>query len=59
MAKILFKYLAIYKQNHIQESVIKQGLWGLKAVKYGVLTKEQLEATRRVVIRLTKKSCKL
>lgn len=59
MTKILFKYLSIYKQNHIQEAVIKQGLWGLKAVKYGILTKEQLEATRRVIVRLTKKSCKL
>jgi len=59
MATIVFKYLAIYKQNHIQEAVIKQGLWGLKAIKYGILTKEQLEAARRVVTRLTKKSCKL
>lgn len=59
MTTIVFKYLAIYKQNHIQEAVIKQGLWGLKAIKYGILTKEQLEATRRVVTRLTKKSCKL
>ena len=59
MTKITFKYLAIYKQNHIREGIIKQGLWGLKAINYGIISKEQLEATRRVVVRLTKKSCKL
>lgn len=59
MTKIIFKYLNIYKQNHIKEGIIKQGLWGLKAINYGIISKEQLEATRRVVMRLTKKSCKL
>lgn len=59
MTKIIFKYLAIYKQNHIKEGIIKQGLWGLKAMVHGIISKEQLEATRRVVMRLTKKSCKL
>ena len=31
----------------------------IKSKKMSKITKEQLEATRRVVIRLTKKSCKL
>ena len=59
MAKIIFKFLAIYKQNHIKETIIKEGFWGLKAIKYGIITKEQIEATRKVITRLTKKFCKL
>lgn len=59
MRKKIFKNLSIYKQNNLKETFIKQGLWGLKATRHGILTSKQLESARKVITRLTKKGCKI
>ena len=55
----IFKISSIYKQYHRKETFIKHGLWGLKACTYGIITDSQLEAARKVISRLTKKTCKI
>jgi len=55
----IFKVLAIYKQHNLKETLIKHGLWGLKCTKQGIILNSQLEAARKVIIRLTKKMCKV
>jgi large subunit ribosomal protein L16 len=46
----------IYKIEKIRSCVVKQGVYGVKAVNQGILTPKQVEAARRVISRVTKRS---
>ncbi len=58
-----------YKKYHKKKKILKleqsnlvipkQGLYGLKSLECGIITPEQLEASRRLISRITKRSGKI
>jgi large subunit ribosomal protein L16 len=49
----------IYKTEKIRSCLIKQGLYGLKAMNKGILTPKQVETTRRIISRITNRYAKI
>jgi len=41
------------------KAFIKEGLIGLKALSYSFITKNQIESTRKVINKYTKRNCKV
>lgn len=59
MFKKKHKNINIYKQRNKKNGYVAQGLIGLKAISYGIVTKYQLESIRKVIVRKTKRNCKI
>lgn len=59
MIKKKFKKLNIYKNSNVGNTFISQGVWGLKSLSTGILTKKQLESARKVLVGKTKRGCKI
>jgi len=61
----LKKYKKYHKKKKILKleqcslSIPKQGFYGLKSIECGVLTPQQLEASRRLISRITQRSGKI
>lgn len=59
------KYKKYHKKKNILKleqhilSIPKQGFYGLKSLECGVITPQQLEASRRLISRITKRSGKI
>jgi len=53
------KILSYNKQVGFGASNLAFGFFGLKAIAFGILTKKQIEAVRKIIMRKTKKLGKL
>lgn len=53
------KIKKILKREKYSLSTPKQGLYALRALECGFMTPEQLESSRRIISRLTKRSGKI
>jgi len=50
---------SIYIEKNKLESIIKEGIIGLKSLGYGQIKDNELESARMCITRFTKRNCKL
>jgi ribosomal protein L16/L10AE len=52
-----FKFNGIEKKKN--KSIIRQGIIGVKTLNVGKLTKNEVESSRKVITKYTKRNCKI
>ena len=53
------KIKKIYIQKNKNNSGIKEGILGLKSLKHGLITDNQIESARKIITKFTRRICKI